>query len=255
VRKFFRVVTDWHRWLGASGDTRATGRAVTGAANLAFLFLVASGFYLWWPRSWSRPALRSALFFRRGLKGKARDFNWHNAIGFWSAAPLFLIVLSGVVISYPWASDLLYHVTGSEPPRGRPEPTRERGPSRAVRDFHGLDEGFAVAENQLPAWRTITVRFSPSPEEPWSFVIDRGNGARPDLRAQLRVDRRTGDVARFEPYSGQAPAQKIRGWLRFLHTGEALGLPGQTVAGLVSAGAAVLVFTGMCLSFRRFFGR
>ncbi len=50
VRKFFRVVTDWHRWLGASVESRATGRAITGASNLAFPFLVGTGFYLWWPR-------------------------------------------------------------------------------------------------------------------------------------------------------------------------------------------------------------
>lgn len=255
VRRFFRVVTDWHRWLGASGEWRSTGRAITGASNLAFLFLVGSGFYLWWPRGWTWPTLRSVVFFRRGLKGKARDFNWHNVIGLWSAAPLFLIVLSGVVISYPWASDLLYRVTGSEAPRRRSEPPRERGSADpSSPDFQGLDEGMAVAEARVAKWRSITVRFSPSPEEPWSFVIDRGNGARPDLRAQLGVDRKTGEVVRFEPYSEQVPAQKIRGWLRFLHTGEALGLPGQTIAGLVSAGAALLVFTGLSLSWRRFFG-
>jgi uncharacterized iron-regulated membrane protein len=256
VRRFFRVVTDWHRWLGASGESRATGRAITGASNLAFLFLVGSGFYLWWPRIWKWPSLRSVVFFRRGLKGKARDFNWHNVIGVWSAAPLFLIVLSGVVISYPWASDLLYRVTGSEAARRRPEPPRERGSAApSVPDFRGLDEGMAVAEARVAKWRSITIRFSPSPEEPWSFAIDRGNGARPDLRAQLTIDRNTGEVARFQPYSDQVLAQRIRGWLRFLHTGEALGIPGQTAAGLVSGGAALLVFTGLSLSWRRFFGR
>jgi uncharacterized iron-regulated membrane protein len=112
-----------------------------------------------------------------------------------------------------------------------------------------------VATAQVPGWRSITARFSSSPDGPWSFAIDRGNGARPDLRAQLTVDRKTGEVARFEPYAEQLPAQKIRGWLRFLHTGEALGIAGQTVAGLVSAGAAFLVFTGLSLSWRRFFGR
>ncbi len=252
TREFFRVVTDWHRWLGASGESRTTGRTITGASNLAFLFLVASGFYLWWPRNWTWPGLRGVVFFRRGLRGKARDFNWHNVIGLWSAAPLFLVVLSGVVISYPWATDLLYRATGSEAPRRRAEAPREQ---ERVADFQGLDEAWKVAEAQVPGWRSITVRFSPSPDDSWSFAIDRGNGARPDLRAQLTVDRRTGEVAGFEPYSDQPPAQKIRGWLRFLHTGEALGIAGQTVAGVVSAGAAFLVFTGLSLSWRRFFGR
>ncbi len=250
VRKFFRVVTDWHRWLGASGESRPTGRAVTGAANLAFLFLVGSGFYLWWPRSLRWCSLRNVVFFRRGLTGKARDFNWHNTIGFWSAAPLFLIVFSGVVISYPWASDLLYRVTGSEPPARRPSSPNA---APAPPDYRGLDEGFEAAVANAVGWKSITARFS-SPEDPWSFAIDRGNGARPDLRSQLTIDRSSGKVLRMESYSEQVPAQKIRGWLRFLHTGEALGIGGQTVAGAVSLGAAFLVFTGVCLSWRRFFG-
>jgi hypothetical protein len=40
--------------------------------------------------------------------------------------------------------------------------------------------------------------------------------------------------------------------MRFAHTGEVLGIPGQTVAGLVSAGAVVLVWTGIALTLRRF---
>jgi uncharacterized iron-regulated membrane protein len=57
-RSFFRGVTDWHRWLGAEGETRATARAVTGASNAAFLFLSMSGAYLWWPKAVDRRHLR-----------------------------------------------------------------------------------------------------------------------------------------------------------------------------------------------------
>ena len=51
-----------------------------------------------------------------GLAGKARDFNWHNTIGFWSAIPLAIIVAGGVVISYPWATALVYRAYGEAPP-------------------------------------------------------------------------------------------------------------------------------------------
>ena len=40
--------------------------------------------------------------------------------------------------------------------------------------------------------------------------------------------------------------------MRFAHTGEVLGIPGQTIAGVVSAGGAVLVWTGFALAWRRF---
>jgi len=40
VRGFFRVITDWHRWLGMQGENRTIAKAITGACNLVFLFLV-----------------------------------------------------------------------------------------------------------------------------------------------------------------------------------------------------------------------
>src|SRR5215210_3899522 len=73
VRAFFRTVTDWHRWLGAGGESRAGWRAVTGASNLVFLFIVMSGVYLWWPRKWTRSSLRAVTWFRRAQSGRARD--------------------------------------------------------------------------------------------------------------------------------------------------------------------------------------
>jgi uncharacterized iron-regulated membrane protein len=39
--------------------------------------------------------------------------------------------------------------------------------------------------------------------------------------------------------------------IRFLHTGEALGLAGQTVAGVVSLTSVVMVWTGLALAYRR----
>jgi uncharacterized iron-regulated membrane protein len=121
TRNFFRMVTDWHRWLGTQDDSREIGRAVTGACNAAFTVLVMSGFYLWWPRRWTRLALRAVTIPSLALRGKPRDWNWHNAVGFWSAPVLLFITVTGLVISYQWAGNLIYTLTGSEPP---PTPQR-----------------------------------------------------------------------------------------------------------------------------------
>ena len=263
ARSFFRTVTDWHRWLGQSGDARPLARAVTGAANLVFLFIVLSGIYLWWPKSLRFHYLRPITAFQGSLAGKARDFNWHNVFGFWSALPLAFVVASGVVMSYPWANDLVYRLAGSEPPRRGPAPPRPGpgGPGAEARTtgaqpevtLAGLDRAWATAQGQMPGWRTATLRVPTSPEAPFSFSFDTSTGARrPSTRAQVVVDRRTAEVLRREPYASQPRGQKARGWLRFIHTGEAFGALGQTVAGLASAGAVMLVWTGLSLALRRF---
>ena len=134
VRTALRTLLEWHRWLGAQGENREHGRAITGAANLGFLFLVVSGLYLWLPRTWTRRQVRNVAWFRRGLTGKGRDFIWHNVFGLWLAVPLFFVVATAVVMSYPWANALLFRLAGDEPPR--PTERRERpaagGPDRAA---------------------------------------------------------------------------------------------------------------------------
>ncbi|HEX6372722.1 MAG TPA: PepSY-associated TM helix domain-containing protein [Longimicrobium sp.] len=273
VRAFFRKVVALHRWVGAEGENRELGKKISGAANLLFLFLVVSGFYLWFPRNWTRAAFRNVAWFRRGLTPRARDFNWHHVIGFWSAVPLFVIVLSGVVISYPWASALVYRAVGETPPpppaEGRAPgaaaaaggPAAARGGERGERGggdaekpvpLEGIGVLAARAERQVEGWRSITLTLPKEAAEPIAFAIDRGDGGQPQKRAQLALDPATGAVTKWEPFPSQTAGRRLRSILRFAHTGEVLGIPGQTLAGLVSLGAAFLVWTGLALTWRRF---
>jgi uncharacterized iron-regulated membrane protein len=254
ARAFFRFMTDLHRWLGTTDERHAIGRSITGACNLAFLFLVLSGFYLWWPRKWTRSAGHAILVPKLGLRGKARDFNWHNAIGFWSAPVLFFLVLTGVLLSYSWAGDLVYRLTGSEPPPARAGAQRA-GPAREGNPVPDeIDRLWRVAEEREPDWQSISARFTGATEA-LTFTIDRGNRDRPDRRSQLTLDPQSAAVVRWEPFSSYNLGRQLRVWGRFIHTGEAGGVIGQTVAALASAGAAVLVWTGFALAWRRYRGR
>jgi uncharacterized iron-regulated membrane protein len=188
--------------------------------------------------------------FRGGLSGRARDFNWHNVIGIWCAVPLFAIVFSGVVMSYPWANNLLYRITGNEPPAQRAE-SGQRGGERSTPSIEGLNLLWARAEQQVPGWRSVTLRLPARGRGPLTFTIDTGSGGRPDQRSQLTLDRRSAAVIRWEPFASYSAGRRLRSWLRFLHTGEAGGMAGQTVAGIATSGAAVLVWTGLWLACRR----
>jgi len=258
MRDFFRTVVEWHRFVAMAGDSRPTGRAITGVSNLMFLVIVVSGLFLWWPRTWTSAALRNILWFRGGLAGKTRDFNWHNTVGFWSAIPLAIIVAGGAVISYPWATALVYQAYGEQPPApGGGLGARGGGPG-ATADGEDLTANVplealvARAEGQMPDWQTISIALPSGNAPRIVLTLDAGDGGQPQKRATLILNRRTGAVERWEPYSSQSAGRRARTWLRFAHTGEVYGLAGQTVAGLVTAGGAVLVFTGLALALRRF---
>jgi uncharacterized iron-regulated membrane protein len=174
-------------------------------------------------------------------------------------------------MSYQWANALLFRATGTEPPTPRsaesqrpsdgkqktagtkgadtPRGQRDAGP-KEIRTA-GLNQAWAAAEKKLTGWQSISLRFPNKPGEPLTFLIDQGNGARPDLRATLTLDAATGEEVRWQPYSSQTAGQRARAWVRWIHTGEAGGILGQTAALLVTVATMVLIWTGLALTWRR----
>lgn len=261
MRRFLRSVMYWHRWFALEGEYRIIGRTFTATANLGFLFLLISGFYLWWPSTRSRAAWRQVLWFRRGLRGRARNFNWHSVIGFWSAVPLAVIVASGATISYRWAGNLVYRLAGEVPPSlTSPKPLDPVTGSdlSAMPDLDaplvGLQVLAAKATAEAPGWQTITISLPESIRAPFSVTVDRGTGRQPSRSENLLFDRTTGELVERAGYPTFSRGQKIRRWLRFAHTGEVYGVIGQSIAGAVSLGVAFMVWTGLAMSWRRFFG-
>jgi uncharacterized iron-regulated membrane protein len=286
---FFSGLRRWHRWVGASAaEARATGKAVTGAANLGFLFLVLSGLWLWWPRRWSLAALRRNAIPRADLRGKARDFNWHHAVGFWSAVPLALVVATAVFISYQWPGRLLDRTLGSpeekaaalaagRPAVRTPAPTSGAAQAVAERNESGRREataegsdsngreavalGSQVALESLMAaaraarsdWTQVTMTLAGPTDTAHTLLVASGNTYRPDQRTTLVMDASGAASAPLavRDYASLSTSRQIRAWVRFGHTGEVFGIAGQTLATLVTAAGALLVWTGIALSVRR----
>jgi uncharacterized iron-regulated membrane protein len=118
----------------------------------------------------------------------------------------------------------------------------------------GLDAAWSRAEAQVAGWQSVSLRLPGGPDAPWAFSVDTSTGAkRPDTRTQLTLDRATGATIKVEGYEAVPAGRKAIGWNRFIHTGEAFGVVGQTVAGVASASAVMLVWTGIALSLRRLF--
>jgi uncharacterized iron-regulated membrane protein len=261
IRGVLREVEYFHRWFGV----RSLGRPISGAAAFLFFFMVLLGTYLWWPSIWTKPVLESITTFRGGLRGKARNWNWHNVIGFWSMPFLIVISLTGVVMSYQWADNLLYRVTGNEPP---PEQAAEKTPRSEGKE--GQTQGLAVevpveaprarldalwaqAELKVPAWFSINLRVAATVGEPVTLFIQEADTSLgvPHF-SQLKLDAATGAVVKWESFQDLNSGRKARQWAHYLHTGEAGGWVGQLIALLVACGAAMLVWTGLAMAWHRF---
>ena len=294
VRRFLLAMNDWHRWLGREGEGRAVGKAITGACNAAFLVLAVTGLYLWWPRKWTRAALRAIAVPTVRLNGKARDWNWHNAVGLWSAPVLIVLTVTALPISYRWAGDAVYKLTGNPVPvpagpGGNAGPAVEvptPAPGTKRLSYAAL---LVEAQKHSPQWEQITLRMGAAGQrggggggggenrqrrsEGAEAPKPVGENARPADTAmkersggeerrtpqavtvsirervgwplfattQLSLDPFTGSVLKTEKFSDYNSGRKARSWMRFLHTGEALGIIGQGVAALACLGGLVLV--------------
>lgn len=264
VRDFFGFVTALHRWLALDGAGRDAGRAINDAANLVFLFTIISGVYLWLPKVWNAATLRVRVWF--GLRhptAKARDYNWHHAFGLWAAIPLFVIVLTGVVFSYPWANRAVFAVFGETPP-ARGGPPVAGGDGRAARSGDesaapsadqpapgALELVLANAKTYRADWTTISLAAPAAPGGDVRVIVDGGTGGEPTERTTLVYADSSTDIPRVETFANQTPGRQTRSFIRFLHTGEALGVIGQTIAGLASLAACLMVWTGLALAYRR----
>lgn len=253
VRNVMSELRNWHRYVALSGDQRPIGKGLTGTANLAFLFLAISGIYIWLPRMMTWKLIKPVIWFRGGLRGKARNFNWHNVIGFWTSLLLIIFTVAATVISYQWAGNLLFTLTGNEVPPSQNQGGSGQGPQAEQPYVYptNVDALWPVAEAQAGGWRSISLKL-PIEKDSAVFTIDEGIYWNIFGRSTLTVNAATAAISKWDPYGERNAAQQLRSWFRFTHTGETGGLVGQFIGFIACVGGAFLVWTGFSLAFRRF---
>ena len=266
LERFFESVHNWHRWFNVSGGSVRRARAVTGAFNLAFLFLLLTGPILWIPRPVTRRSLANAILLRPRERGARRDLNWHQVVGIWSVLPMAVIAATGVISSYPAVGDRVYPIVGNLVPAGA-------WPAGSASDGVGV-EGMAIAGTALaedsarapdpdlgavlataeawtPEWRTLILNMPRPSDGEVRVEVRAGRAGQPHRTGVLTLDAASGTARAWKSFADDTPGRRAQQFLRYAHTGEYWGLAGQLLAGLFSLAAALMVWTGLSLAVRR----
>ena len=251
TRAFFQFVTGVHRWLALKPELQETGKSITSAVGLVFFFLILSGLVIWIPKRWTKQGVKVITTFQRQLKGRARDWNWHNVLGIWFALPLLVITSAGVVIGYPWANNLVFRLAGEDPPAPKGKGGPPGSPASGGLVTTGWNAAFATVQGQSPSWQTIQFQFPLGGAKEGVFQVFNSHRGRPDLRQVVTVDLASGEVRKTERFEDQSTGRRWRTWIRWNHTGEAGGWAGLLIAAYSTVAAITLVWTGLVLSWRR----
>ncbi len=250
---FYRFVRRAHVALALPGVWAKTGSPVVDAANLAFVFLALGGLILWWPRKWRWRALRNSLAIRFDLRGKPRDWNWHNAFGFWALLPLLFMSISGLVLSYESVDAgmrAFAHRHSSAPVPSVTFPVPETATPKP-----GWSAILANVKERVPGWRSISIPWSVEQPSWVTINVCEGDEGEAYKRIGVTVDVPTAAVFKVDRWENREAGDRARAVARSGHTGEFGGVAGQAVAALGCLSGVLLVYTGGALSWRRFFGQ
>lgn len=262
IRNFLAPIREWHRWFNVSGQGRDTARAITGASNAIFLFILISGLYLWFPRVAKAITFRIRVWFKKGPNSKFRDYNWHHVFGIWSLIPLIAIVFTGMGFSYPTVKNFVSDVF-AEPGQEQARPQgggggrgqAPQGPAitaPAGSEQKSLGELIAITQKELDDdWYKISASPARNATSAAEIRIGLEKSLSPTKDLSLSINPYTGEIVKrlgWEQMTTQAKANQV---MRRLHTGEFYGVIGQTIAGIVSLFACIMVYTGIALAWRR----
>lgn len=304
ARGFFNLMLRWHRWLSFTNPAQAAaqssqegpaattaqtapaepggikwrdfGRSLVGAATIVFLTLSVSGLYLWWPKAWTVRILKTVGAINFKLRGKARDWNWHNAIGVWTAPVIIVLAFTGIVMAYRPVGNWIFQRPQGQAQNALPEGVKISQPMDGARPLN-REALFSAVKRVMPQWATISHRMPQSPPQqgqrsqgaaaggdgqdapargaqPAIFSV-REIGSWTAVPTQLWLDPHTGAELHREGLSDYSFRRALRTLNLAIHNGTIGGIGGQIIVFLGCIGGLVLVYTGFALSWRRFFSR
>jgi len=267
LRDFFQLMLRWHRWLGGEEPaSRRIGATITHTACAVFLGLLVSGLVLWWPRTLSWRGFRRGLLLDSRLKGRNREWNWHNVFGLWCSPLILVITATGLLMAFRPFGDAR---SAPAPVVTRPEGAKPLAPDALA----------AIAQTTVPDWEKITLRLGggrgrppqnkggraealrdgqkrpPQSSGPQPVVISvEERGSLSPVPRQLSVNPYTGRILADRTLGSLSLGSALQRLAKPVHTGEAGGWLGALLGAIASLGALVLIYTGFALSWRRFFG-
>ncbi len=236
--EIFKLASSAHRRLfgkskaeGAFGAK--TGKLIIGITTIGLLFIIISGFIVWWPKKghW-KDKLKITL--KQGNYKFWYDF--HCVGGAICSAVLIICIFTGLTWSFGWYKKAFYSVFGSEIAKSSSHKTPADNYLAWEVAYHTIEAG--NKDNEIRIYQGKA-----------DVVLD-GIGNQQALDT-YSFDSKSGKIISIEKYTDKTRPNHIKGWIYTLHVGSWLGWVSRIFYLLCVIIGAILPITGYYLWIKR----
>lgn len=239
---FFYQVFALHRWL--LGSSTGIGKYIVGVSTFIFLFILLTGIILWWPKTRRILAQRLKVKWDGGWKRLNHDL--HLVLGFYSAIFLFIFSFTAMSWSFKWFNKGIYTVTGTT--QETPEPPVSV--FQAGKEPLTADQAFRLIKTRVPDGITYQVKAPKDSAGVWTMTVlpaDRMENA----SDTYYLDQYTGKELGTWTYAQRNLGQKVRSYVKPVHTGSVFGMPSKVISFIVCLLGTSFPVTGVILWLNR----
>ncbi|MGO4294710.1 PepSY-associated TM helix domain-containing protein [Chitinophaga sp. RAB17] len=240
---FYYQIFSLHRWLLAG----PTGKVITGASTLIFVFILITGIILWWPKTRNIFKQRIKVKWDGGWKRLNHDL--HVVLGFYAAIFLFVSAFTGLTWSYEWFSNGLYAMLGTSP---KPMAAPVSAPAVVSESKHiSYETALATVRQSVPD--AIFYTLSAPKDSTASFMVTLlpASAFQEAATTTYYLDQFSGKVLQSQTFAQRNLGQKIRGTIKPLHTGAIFGMPSKILALFVALLGVIFPTTGTIMWINR----
>jgi uncharacterized iron-regulated membrane protein len=229
----FYTVFALHRWL-LSEDW---GKMVVGVCTLIFLFIIATGLVLWWPKN--KAILKQRLRMKQ-WRGKRGNHDWHVVLGFYCAIPLFIFAFTGLAWSFEWFNNGIYRVTGTSPEPPKPpksafvEAADPASPDALLARVRSAEIGAEFFQISFPKDSTAALTVSVLPQ----------NAPFESATTAYHFDQYNGTLLKRIRFADRNAGQRARAAFKPVHSGSIWGLPSKIIAFITCLVGTSMPLTG-----------
>lgn len=211
------------------------GKAILSLTAFAYVCLLVSGVYLWWPVRWSQ-----AFTIRRAGGSLRTLFDWHRVTGAIFGVLVLISVASGAYMAWPPLAKSISKISGASPmapPKVLGGPPENYIVERAVKKAEQLFPGSTVGYIQVPV----------KADQPIRIRLRLLDDPHPNGLTSVWLDPSTAQILQVNRWTELDPGTRAYSYIYPLHTGELWGLSWMVLTFLAGVVLSAYAVTGVLL--------